>query len=79
MVGYEAILQDTYFYIDKLISDVKSMAINEDNESVLPLGTTAWGNIKAIINHLDDMEASILGTERYNALEEALAIAEARD
>lgn len=79
MVGYANLQQDTKFLVEKLCAQVESMALNEDRGNVLAWGTTAWGLVKALLTHLGDMGASILGADLYARLVAAIAEAEARD
>lgn len=66
-------------FLDLILPQIESMAVNDDADYIISLGTTNWGLVKALLGHMDDPGATIIGTERLARLTAAIALAEARD
>lgn len=79
MVNYEQMVNDVNTLIDRICTDVENIDTNEDLGNILDVSTTEWGYIKALLGHLDDLGASILGAARLARVTACIAIAEAKD
>jgi hypothetical protein len=78
MVNYELLVNNLNSCLD-LCAEVESMDSNETSGNILDITTTEWGLVKALLGHLDDPGASILGADRLARVTACIAIAEAKD
>lgn len=79
MVNYEQLVAELNSCLDLMCAQVESMDKNEDLVNILDISTTEWGLVKALLGHLDDPGASILGASRLARVTACIAIAEAKD
>lgn len=79
MVNYEMLVQELTSCIDLMCNQIESMNTNEDAGYIMDITTTEWGLVKALMGHLDDPGASILGAPLLARVTAAIAIAEAKD
>jgi hypothetical protein len=79
MVNYNQLVDELNGCIDLMCAQIESMNTNEDLVNIIDITTTEWGLVKALMGHLDDPGASILGADRLARVTAAIAIAEAKD